>query len=50
MTAFAGFASLRRRPAGQSDGTTTTITAVVEFSGSVPNPIYKTTIVTIRAN
>jgi hypothetical protein len=30
--------------------TTTTITAVVEFSGSVPTPIYQTTVVTVRAN
>ena len=42
--------SLRGGPAGHADCTTTTITAVVEFSGSVPNPIYRTTVVTIRSN
>ena len=47
---FAGFSRCVAVQTGTPTSTTTTITAVVEFSGSVPNPIYKTTVVTIRGN
>jgi Tfp pilus assembly protein PilV len=50
VTAFAGFSRCVAVQTGNPTSTTTTITAVVEFSGSVPNPIYRTTVVTIRAN
>lgn len=50
VTAFDGFTRCVAVQTGTPTTNTTTITAVVEFSGSVPNPIYKTTVVTIRAN
>ena len=50
VTAFAGFSRCVAVQSGTPTSTTTTITVVVDFSGSVPNPIYKTTVVTIRAN
>lgn len=50
VTGFAGFSRCVAVQPGTPTTGTTTITAVVEFSGSVPNPIYKTTVVTIRAN
>ena len=50
VTAFAGFSRCVAVQPGTPTTRTTTITAVVEFSGSVPNPIYRTTVVTIRAN
>jgi prepilin-type N-terminal cleavage/methylation domain-containing protein len=50
VTAFSGFARCVAVVVGSPTTDTTTITAVVEFSGSVPNPIYRTTIMTIRAN
>jgi Tfp pilus assembly protein PilV len=50
VTAFSGFTRCVAVQAGTPTSTTTTITAVVEFSGSVPDPIYRTTVVTIRAN
>jgi type II secretory pathway pseudopilin PulG len=50
VAAFAGFTRCVAVQTDTPTSTTTTITAVVEFSGSVPNPIYKTTLVTIRGN
>ena len=50
VTGFAGFSRCVAVQPGTPTSTTTTITAVVEFSGSVPNPIYRTTVVTIRSN
>ena len=50
VTAFAGFSRCVAVQPGTPTSTTTTITTVVEFSGSVPNPIYRTTVATIRAN
>ncbi len=50
VTAFAGFSRCVAVQSGTPTSTTMTITVVVDFSGSVPNPIYKTTVVTIRAN
>jgi hypothetical protein len=47
---FAGFTRCVAVQVGTPTSTTTTITAVVVFSGSVPDPIYRTTIATIRAN
>jgi prepilin-type N-terminal cleavage/methylation domain-containing protein len=50
VTAFAGFSRCVAVQTATPTSTTTTITVVVDFSGSVPNPIYKTTVVTIRGN
>jgi hypothetical protein len=50
VTSFAGFSRCVAVQTGNPTSTTTTITAVVKFSGSVPNPIYQTTLVTIRSN
>jgi type II secretory pathway pseudopilin PulG len=50
VAAFAGFTRCVAVQPGTPTGTTTTITVVVDFSGSVPNPIYKTTLATIRGN
>jgi type II secretory pathway pseudopilin PulG len=50
VAAFAGFIRCVAIQPGTPTGGTTTITAVVDFSGSVPNPIYRTTVVTIRGN
>ena len=50
VTAFSGFTRCVAVQTGNPTSTTTTITAVVEFSGSVSNPMYRTTVVTIRAN
>ena len=50
VTAFSGFARCVAVQAGTPSATTTTITAVVEFTGSVPNPLGRTTVITIRAN
>lgn len=50
VTAFAGFSRCVAVQVGTPTATTTTITAVVLFSGSVPDPIYRTTVATIRAN
>jgi prepilin-type N-terminal cleavage/methylation domain-containing protein len=50
VAAFTGFSRCVAVEVGTPSGTTTTITAVVEFSGSIPNPIYRTTVVTIRSN
>jgi prepilin-type N-terminal cleavage/methylation domain-containing protein len=50
VTAFAGFTRCVAVQVGTPTSTTTTITAVVEFSGSVPSPIWRTTVVTIRSN
>ena len=47
---FGGFSRCVAVEPNTPTGTTTTITVVVDFSGSVPNPIYKTTVVTIRGN
>jgi prepilin-type N-terminal cleavage/methylation domain-containing protein len=51
--AVAGFDGFKRCVAIQASSptaTTSTITVAVDFSGSVPNPIYRTTVVTIRGN
>jgi prepilin-type N-terminal cleavage/methylation domain-containing protein len=50
VTGFAGFSRCVAVQTGAPTSTTTTITAVVDFSGSVPNPIYRTTVVMIRGN
>jgi hypothetical protein len=50
VAGFSGFTRCVAVQTGTPTSTTTTITAVVDFSGSVPNPIYKTTVVTIRGN
>jgi prepilin-type N-terminal cleavage/methylation domain-containing protein len=50
VSGFAGFTRCVAVQAATPTSTTTTITVVVDFSGSVPNPIYKTTVVTIRGN
>lgn len=50
VTAYSGFTRCVAVQTGSPTTTTTTITAVVEFSGSVPNPIWRTTVTTIRAN
>jgi len=50
VTAYSGFTRCVAVQSGNPTSTTTTITAVVEFSGSVPNPIWRTTVATIRAN
>ena len=50
VSGFSGFTRCVAVQTGVPTSTTTTITVVVNFSGSVPSPIYKTTVVTIRAN
>jgi prepilin-type N-terminal cleavage/methylation domain-containing protein len=50
VAAFAGFTRCVAVQSGTPTSTTTTITAVVGFRGSVPDPIYRTTVATIRAN
>jgi prepilin-type N-terminal cleavage/methylation domain-containing protein len=50
VAAYSGFTRCVAVQTGSPTSTTTTITAVVEFSGSVPNPIWRTTVMTIRAN
>jgi len=50
VAAYSGFTRCVAVQTGSPTSTTTTITAVVEFSGSVPNPIWRTTVTTIRAN
>ncbi len=50
VAAFSGFTRCVAVQVGTPTSTTTTITAVVVFSGSVPDPIYRTTVATIRAN
>jgi hypothetical protein len=50
VAAFTGFSRCVAVQVGTPTATTTTITAVIEFSGSVPDPIYRTTVSTIRAN
>jgi prepilin-type N-terminal cleavage/methylation domain-containing protein len=50
VSAFAGFTRCVAVQTATPTSTTTTITAVVEFSGSVPDPIYRTTVATIRSN
>jgi prepilin-type N-terminal cleavage/methylation domain-containing protein len=49
VTAYSGFSRCVAVQPGTPTSTTTTITAAVEFSGSVPNPIWRTTVSTIRA-
>ena len=49
VTAFGGFGRCVQVEVGQPTTTTTRITAVVEYQGSVPNPIWRTTLATIRA-
>jgi prepilin-type N-terminal cleavage/methylation domain-containing protein len=50
VAAFSGFTRCVAVQVGTPTSTTTTITAVVVFSGSIPDPIYRTTVATIRAN
>jgi Tfp pilus assembly protein PilV len=50
VTGFAGFSRCVAIQAGTPTSTTTTITVAVDFSGSVPNPIYRTTVTTLRGN
>ena len=50
VTGFAGFKRCVAIQASNPTATTSTITVAVDFSGSVPNPIYRTTVVTIRGN
>jgi prepilin-type N-terminal cleavage/methylation domain-containing protein len=50
VAAFAGFSRCVAVQVGTPTASTTTVTAVVEFSGTIPNPIYRTTVVTIRSN
>jgi prepilin-type N-terminal cleavage/methylation domain-containing protein len=50
VTGFAGFKRCVAIQAASPTATTSTITVAVDFSGSVPNPIYRTTVVTIRGN
>jgi hypothetical protein len=50
VSGFAGFSRCVAVQTGNPTATTTTITVVVDFSGSVPNPIYRTTVVTIRGD
>jgi prepilin-type N-terminal cleavage/methylation domain-containing protein len=50
ISGFAGFTRCVAVQVGTPTTLTTTITAVVEFSGTVPNPIYRTSVVTIRSN
>jgi prepilin-type N-terminal cleavage/methylation domain-containing protein len=46
---FPGFGRCVQVEVGQPTTTTTRITVVVEYQGSVPNPIWRTTVATIRA-
>ena len=50
VAGFAGFTRCVAVQVGTPTTLTTTITAVVEFSGTVPNPIYRTTVMTIRSD
>lgn len=47
---YAGFTRCVAVQPGVPTASTTTVTVVVEFSGSVPNPIWRTTLATIRSN
>jgi prepilin-type N-terminal cleavage/methylation domain-containing protein len=49
VAAFQGFGRCVQVEPGQPTTTTTRITVVVEYQGSVPNPIWRTTLATIRA-
>jgi prepilin-type N-terminal cleavage/methylation domain-containing protein len=49
VAAFPGFGRCVQVEVGQPTTTTTRITVVVEYQGSVPNPIWQTTVATIRA-
>lgn len=50
VSGFAGFKRCVGIQAASPTATTSTITVAVDFSGSVPNPIYRTTVITIRSN
>lgn len=50
VTSYSGFIRCVAVQPGTPTSTTTTITVAVEFSGSVPNPIWRTTVSTIRAD
>lgn len=50
VSGYSGFSRCVAVNPGQPTATTTQATAVVEFSGSVPNPIWRTTLTTIRTN
>jgi prepilin-type N-terminal cleavage/methylation domain-containing protein len=50
VAGFAGFSRCVAVQVGTPTTLTTTITAVVEFSGTIPNPIYRTTLMTIRTD
>jgi hypothetical protein len=50
VAGFSGFARCVAVQAGTPSATTTTITAVVEFTGTMAGPPWRTTVTTIRAN
>jgi prepilin-type N-terminal cleavage/methylation domain-containing protein len=50
VSGFDGFTRCVAVQVATPTALTTTVTAVVEFSGTVPNPIYRTSVVTIRSN
>jgi type II secretory pathway pseudopilin PulG len=50
VTGFDGFKRCVAIQASNPTSTTSTIIVAVDFSGAVPNPIYRTTVVTIRGN
>ena len=49
VTAYSGFSRCVAVQPGTPTSSTTTITVAVDFSGTVPNPIWRTTVSTIRA-
>ena len=50
VTAFGGFSRCVAVQVGTPTATTTTVTVVVRYSGPVPNPIWETTVSTIRSS
>jgi prepilin-type N-terminal cleavage/methylation domain-containing protein len=50
VTSFDGFKRCVAVQSSSPTSTTSTITVAVDFSGAVPNPIHRTTVVTIRSN
>jgi prepilin-type N-terminal cleavage/methylation domain-containing protein len=50
VAALSGFTRCVAVQRGVPTSTTTTITAVVEFSGSATSPMWRTTVVTVRAD
>jgi prepilin-type N-terminal cleavage/methylation domain-containing protein len=49
VTNFPAFSRCVAVEPGQPTATTTRITVVVEYQGSIPNPIWRTTVATIRS-